>query len=143
VTSELKEVSYGVEASESKLQVDCSNVDGKLVHEGISEQALRKLSGDAGKYLNVIVNKAVITVSAYPNDSQRQATKHAGKIAGLEVLRIMNEPTAASLAYGLEEKTNETIMVFEAGDGVCEALSTDGDIHLGGDTIVDWVAEES
>jgi len=113
------------------------------------------LSGDAGKYLNVIVSKAVITVSAYLNDSQRQATKHAGKIAGLEVLRIMNGPTAASPTYGLEEKTNETIMVFdlgggtfdvlvlEAGDGVCEVLSTDGDIHLGGDTIVDWVAEES
>ena len=96
---------------------------------------LRKLSADAGKYLNAKVNKAVITVPAYFNDSQRQATKDAGKIAGLEVLRIVNEPTAASLPYGLDKKDNETIMVFdlgggtfdvsvlEVGDGVCEVLS--------------------
>jgi len=104
------------------------------------------------------VSKAVVTVPAYFNDSQRQATKDAGKIAGLEVLRIVNEPTAASLAYGLEKKHNETIMVFdlgggtfdvsilEVGDGVCEVLSTNGDTHLGGDDfdkkIVDWLADE-
>merc|ERR1739847_179812 len=105
------------------------------------------------------VKKAVITVPAYFNDSQRQATKDAGKIAGLEVLRIINEPTAASLAYGFDKKKNETILVFdlgggtfdvsilEVGDGVFEVLSTSGDTHLGGDDfdkrIVDWLAEAS
>jgi heat shock 70kDa protein 1/2/6/8 len=119
---------------------------------------LRKLTGDAAKFLNDSVDKAVITVPAYFNDSQRQATKDAGKIAGLEVLRIINEPTAASLAYGFERKSNETILVFdlgggtfdvsilEVGDGVFEVLSTSGDTHLGGDDfdkrIVDFLAED-
>ena len=114
--------------------------------------------GRSGKYLNAKVNKAVVTVPAYFNDSQRQATKDAGRIAGLEVLRIVNEPTAASLAYGLDKKHNETILVFdlgggtfdvsvlEVGDGVCEVLATHGDTHLGGDdfdkVIVDWLAED-
>ena len=105
------------------------------------------------------VTKAVITVPAYFNDSQRQATKDAGQIAGLEVLRIINEPTAAALAYGLDKKTNETILVFDlgggtfdvsvldVGDGVIEVKSTNGDTHLGGDDwderIVDWMAENS
>jgi len=157
VTSELTEVSYVVETAGSKLQIDCPNAGKKFAPEEISAQVLRKLSGDAGKYLNAKVNKAVITVPAYFNDSQRQATKDAGKIAGLEVLRIVNEPTAASLAYGLEKKNEETIMVFdlgggtfdvsvlEVGDGVCEVLSTNGDTHLGGDdfdkVVVDWLAE--
>src|SRR4029453_15285240 len=104
------------------------------------------------------VNQAVITVPAYFNDSQRQATKDAGKIAGLEVLRIINEPTAAALAYGLDKKSNETILVFdlgggtfdvsllEVGEGVVEVKATHGDTHLGGDdwdqAIVNWVAEE-
>merc|ERR1711971_1234718 len=154
---ELKEVSYTVESSGAKLQVNCPAAGKKLAPEEISAQVLRKLGNDAGKYLGAQVNKAVITVPAYFNDSQRQATKDAGKIAGLEVLRIVNEPTAASLAYGLEKKNNETIIVFdlgggtfdvsvlEVGDGVCEVLSTNGDTHLGGDDfdkkIVDWLAD--
>ena len=107
-----------------------------------SRQVLRKLVDDAAKFLGDTVTKAVITVPAYFNDSQRQATKDAGKIAGLEVLRIINEPTAASLAYGFDKKANETILVFdlgggtfdvsvlEVGDGVFEVLSTSGDTHL-------------
>merc|ERR1719359_1437314 len=158
VESELKEVSYTVLSSGSKLQIDCPQAGKKFAPEEISAQVLRKLSEDAGKYLSAKVNKAVITVPAYFNDSQRQATKDAGKIAGLEVLRIVNEPTAASLAYGLEKKNEETILVFdlgggtfdvsvlEVGDGVCEVLATNGDTHLGGDDfdkkIVDWLADE-
>ena len=126
--------------------------------EEISALVLRKLADDAAKYLGEKVNDAVITVPAYFNDAQRQATKDAGKIAGLNVLRIINEPTAAALAYGLDKKKNETIMVFDlgggtfdvsildVGDGVFEVRSTSGDTHLGGDDfdkrIVDWVAEE-
>ena len=126
--------------------------------EEISAQVLRKLCDDAGKFLGDTVNKAVITVPAYFNDSQRQATKDAGRIAGLDVLRIINEPTAASLAYGFERKSNETILVFdlgggtfdvsvlEVGDGVFEVLSTSGDTHLGGDDfdkrIVEFLAAE-
>jgi len=158
VSNELTEVAYIVEVSGQKLVIDCKNAGKKFAPEEISAQVLRKLSADAGKYLNAKITKAVITVPAYFNDSQRQATKDAGKIAGLEVLRIVNEPTAASLAYGLEKKNNETIMVFdlgggtfdvsvlEVGDGVCEVLSTNGDTHLGGDdfdkVIVDWLAAE-
>ncbi|KAF2320080.1 hypothetical protein GH714_023117 [Hevea brasiliensis] len=119
---------------------------------------LRKLVDDASKFLNDKVTKAVVTVPAYFNDSQRTATKDAGRIAGLDVLRIINEPTAASLAYGFEKKNNETILVFdlgggtfdvsvlEVGDGVFEVLSTSGDTHLGGDDfdkrIVDWLASD-
>ncbi len=124
----------------------------------ISAMVLAKLKGDAEAYLGESVSKAVITVPAYFNDSQRQATKDAGKIAGLEVLRIINEPTAAALAYGLDKKENETILVFdlgggtfdvsvlEVGDGVVQVKSTNGDTHLGGDDwdekIVNWVADE-
>jgi molecular chaperone DnaK len=124
----------------------------------ISAMVLAKLKADAEAYLGEPVNKAVITVPAYFNDSQRQATKDAGKIAGLEVLRIINEPTAAALAYGLDKKENETILVFdlgggtfdvsilEVGDGVVEVKSTNGDTHLGGDDwderVVNWVADE-
>ncbi|KAA0038168.1 stromal 70 kDa heat shock-related protein [Cucumis melo var. makuwa] len=123
----------------------------------VLNSVLRKLVDDASKFLNDQVGKAVVTVPAYFNDSQRTATKDAGRIAGLEVLRIINEPTAASLAYGFDKKTNETILVFdlgggtfdvsvlEVGDGVFEVLSTSGDTHLGGDDfdkrIVDWLAE--
>ena len=126
--------------------------------EEISAQVLRKLADDAAKYLGEKVTDAVITVPAYFNDAQRQATKDAGKIAGLNVLRIINEPTAAALAYGLDKKKNETIMVFDlgggtfdvsildVGDGVFEVRSTSGDTHLGGDDfdkrLVDWMAEE-
>lgn len=124
----------------------------------ISAMILAKLKTDAESYLGESVTKAVITVPAYFNDSQRQATKDAGKIAGLEVMRIINEPTAAALAYGLDKKENETILVFdlgggtfdvsllEVGDGVVEVKSTNGDTHLGGDDwdqrIVKWVADE-
>ena len=124
----------------------------------ISAMILGKLKADAEAYLGEAVTQAVITVPAYFNDSQRQATKDAGKIAGLEVMRIINEPTAAALAYGLDKKENETILVFdlgggtfdvsvlEVGDGVIEVKSTNGDTHLGGDdwdqAIVNWVADE-
>lgn len=134
-------------------------VDEKLLAaEEISAMILGKLVEDASNYLGEKVVDAVITVPAYFNDAQRQATKDAGKIAGLNVLRIINEPTAAALAYGLEKKNNETILVFdlgggtfdvsilEVGDGVFEVKSTNGDTHLGGDNfdkaIVDWLAEE-
>lgn len=126
--------------------------------EEISAMIIKKLVDDASKYLGEKVTDAVITIPAYFNDAQRQATKDAGKIAGINVLRIINEPTAASLAYGLEKKTNETILIFdlgggtfdvsilEVGDGVFEVKSTNGDTHLGGDNfdkaIVDWLAEE-
>ena len=126
--------------------------------EEISAMILRKLKEDAEKYLGEKVTSAVITVPAYFNDSQRQSTKNAGTIAGLEVLRIINEPTAAALAYGLDKKENETILVFdlgggtfdvsvlEVGDGVFEVKSTSGDTHLGGDDfdhcVVNWIADE-
>ncbi|MGV8075484.1 MAG: molecular chaperone DnaK [Syntrophobacteraceae bacterium] len=134
-------------------------IRGKMVApEEVSAQVLRKLVDEASKYLGEKVTEAVITVPAYFNDAQRQATKNAGEIAGLKVLRIINEPTAAALAYGLEKKTNETILVFDlgggtfdvsvldVGDGVCEVRSTSGDTHLGGDDfdkrVVDWLANE-
>ena len=156
VNEESKEVSYGVEKSGSSVKLKCPILDKQFSPEEVSAQVLRKLSEDAGKYLGSNVTQAVITVPAYFNDSQRQATKDAGKIAGLEVLRIINEPTAAALAYGLDKKSNERILVFdlgggtfdvsvlEVGDGVFEVLSTSGDTHLGGDdfdkVIVDHLA---
>ena len=145
VNEESKEVSYGVEKAGSNVKVKCPVLDKQFAPEEVSAQVLRKLAEDAGKYLGETVSQAVITVPAYFNDSQRQATKDAGKIAGLEVLRIINEPTAAALAYGLDKKSNERILVFdlgggtfdvsvlEVGDGVFEVLSTAGDTHLGGD----------
>src|SRR6201991_4974844 len=134
-------------------------IDGKLyAPEEISAQILRKLAGDAAKYLGEKVTEAVITVPAYFNDAQRQATKDAGRIAGLEVLRIINEPTAAALAYGLDKKGSETVMVYDlgggtfdvslldVGDGVVEVRASNGDGHLGGDDfdkrIVDHLADE-
>jgi molecular chaperone DnaK len=126
--------------------------------EEISALVLRKLAEDAGKFLGERVTEAVITVPAYFNDAQRQATKDAGRIAGLEVLRIINEPTAAALAYGLDKKGSETVLVFDlgggtfdvsvldVGDGVVEVRATSGDGHLGGDDfdkrVVDWLAAE-
>jgi molecular chaperone DnaK len=156
VNEESKEVSYGVEKAGANVKVRCPVLNKQFAPEEISAEVLRKLADDAGKYLGETVTQAVITVPAYFNDSQRQATKDAGKIAGLEVLRIINEPTAAALAYGLDKKSNERILVFdlgggtfdvsvlEVGDGVFEVLSTSGDTHLGGDdfdkVIVDYLA---
>ena len=159
VTNETKEVAYKVlRDGNGNVKLDCPAQSKQFAPEEISAQVLRKLVDDASKYLGESVTQAVITVPAYFNDSQRQATKDAGKIAGVEVLRIINEPTAASLAYGLDKKSNETILVFdlgggtfdvsilEVGDGVFEVLSTSGDTHLGGDDfdkkIVDYLAEE-
>ena len=157
VNEESKEVSYGIEKAGSNVKVKCPVLEKQFAPEEVSAQVLRKLAEDAGKYLGETVTQAVVTVPAYFNDSQRQATKDAGKIAGLEVLRIINEPTAAALAYGLDKKSNERILVFdlgggtfdvsvlEVGDGVFEVLSTAGDTHLGGDdfdkVIVDHLAE--
>src|SRR6202158_4338392 len=135
------------------------NVRGKLyAPEEISAQVLRKLVEDASKFLGERVKEAVITVPAYFNDAQRNATKDAGRIAGLEVLRIINEPTAAALAYGLDKKGHETVLVFdlgggtfdisvlESGEGVFEVKATNGDTHLGGDDwdnkIMDWIISE-
>tara|TARA_B100000780_G_scaffold256728_1_gene206117 strand:+ start:13836 stop:15701 length:1866 start_codon:yes stop_codon:yes gene_type:complete len=158
VTEELRQVSYKVIQTEDIIKLDCPALSKQFAAEEISAQVLRKLAEDATKYLGETVQQAVITVPAYFNDSQRQATKDAGRIAGLEVLRIINEPTAASLSYGLDKKENETILVFdlgggtfdvsilEVGDGVFEVLSTSGDTHLGGDDfdekIVQWLVGE-
>ena len=157
VTEEMKLVPYKVTTGPGntvKFQVD----DKGYAPEEISAQVLRKMVDDAAKYLGEKITDAVITVPAYFNDAQRQATKDAGKIAGLNVLRIINEPTAAALAYGLDKKKNETILVFdlgggtfdvsilEVGEGVFEVKSTSGDTHLGGDdfdkVLVDWMADE-
>jgi heat shock 70kDa protein 1/2/6/8 len=159
VQDESKQVPYKVVAdSNGNVKIVCSNASKEFAPEEISAIVLRKLTDDAAKFLGDSVTKAVITVPAYFNDSQRQATKDAGKIGGIDVLRIINEPTAASLAYGLDKKSNETILVFdlgggtfdvsilEVGDGVFEVLSTSGDTHLGGDDfdkrIVDWLADD-
>nr|GMD06999.1 stromal 70 kDa heat shock-related protein, chloroplastic [Ipomoea batatas] len=134
VDEESKQVSYNVVRDENgNVKLECPAIGKQFAAEEISAQVLRKLVDDASKFLNDKVTKAVVTVPAYFNDSQRTATKDAGRIAGLEVLRIINEPTAASLAYGFEKKNNETIAVLEVGDGVFEVLSTSGDTHLGGD----------
>ena len=157
VESEIKNVPYKVVAGPNDA-VRFEIMGKQHAPEEISALVLRKLADDAAKYLGEKVNDAVITVPAYFNDAQRQATKDAGKIAGLNVLRIINEPTAAALAYGLDKKKNETILVFDlgggtfdvsildVGDGVFEVHSTSGDTHLGGDDfdkrLVDWIAEE-
>ena len=158
VNEELRQVSYKVLQTEDIIKLDCPALSKQFAAEELSAQILRKLADDASKYLGETVKQAVITVPAYFNDSQRQATKDAGKIAGLEVLRIINEPTAASLSYGLDKKDNETILVFdlgggtfdvsvlEVGDGVFEVLATSGDTQLGGDDfdekIVQWLIKE-
>jgi molecular chaperone DnaK len=156
ITNEATEVAYKVVNEGNNVRIDSNGK--KYAPEEISAQVLRKLVDDASKYLGETVTQAVVTVPAYFNDSQRQATIDAGKIAGIEVLRIINEPTAASLAYGLDKKSSETILVFdlgggtfdvsllEVGDGVFEVLSTSGDTHLGGDDfdkkIVDFMADD-
>ena len=157
VTDETKDVPYTVESVGTKVKIRSPLMKKSFSPEEISASVLRKLADDASKYLGETVTQAVVTVPAYFNDSQRQATKDAGKIAGLEVLRIINEPTAAALAYGLEKKDSEKILVFdlgggtfdvsilEVGDGVFEVISTCGDAHLGGDNfdkvLVDHMAE--
>lgn len=159
ITHEASEVSYKViRDNNGNVKLDCPALKKQFAPEEIAAQVLQKLTDDASKYLGERITQAVITVPAYFNDSQRQATKDAGKIAGLEVLRIINEPTAAALAYGLNKKGNETILVFdlgggtfdvsilEVGEGVFEVKSTSGDTHLGGDDfdkkIVDRIADE-
>src|SRR5262252_6754378 len=157
VNEEMKMVPYKVTRS--------SNADARVDINGkeysppeISAMILQKLKTAAEDYLGQKVEKAVITVPAYFNDAQRQATKDAGRIAGLEVLRIINEPTAAALAYGLDKKKDETIAVYdfgggtfdisilEVGEGVVEVKATNGDTHLGGDNIdqriIDWIIDE-
>merc|ERR1711971_1084156 len=143
--------------SNDNIKIKCPALGNEFSPEEVSAQVLRKLINDASKYLKQDVKQAVITVPAYFNDSQRQATMDAGKIAGVEVLRILNEPTAASLAYGLDKKQNETILVFdlgggtfdvsilEVGDGIFEVLATAGDTKLGGDdfdeVLVNWLVK--
>lgn len=156
---EANRLSYHIVAGPNNdVRVKIPATDREYTPQEISAMILGKLKADAEAYLGEPVTKAVITVPAYFNDSQRQATKDAGKIAGLEVLRIINEPTAASLAYGLDKQETETILVFdlgggtfdvsilEVGDGVIEVRATNGDTHLGGDdwdqVIIDWIAEE-
>ncbi len=159
ISEESKELPYKViKDNNGNIKIKCSSLNKDFSPEEISAQVLRKLIADAKEYLGQDVTKAVITVPAYFNDSQRQATIDAGKIAGVEVLRIINEPTAASLAYGLDKKQNETILVFdlgggtfdvsilEVGDGIFEVLSTAGDTNLGGDdfdkALVRWLVED-
>src|SRR5262252_7291123 len=159
VESERKIVPYKVKpGKDDRVVVEVPGIGKEYTPEEISAMVLQKLKADAEAYLGEKVTDAVITVPAYFNDSQRQATKNAGQIAGLNVLRIINEPTAASLAYGLDKKENETILVFDlgggtydvsildVGDGVFEVKATNGDTHLGGDDydrrIVDWLADE-
>jgi molecular chaperone DnaK len=159
VSEESKELPYKViKDNNGNIKIKCSSLNKDFSPEEISAQVIRKLIADAKEYLGQDVTKAVITVPAYFNDSQRQATVDAGKIAGIEVLRIINEPTAASLAYGLDKKQNETILVFdlgggtfdvsvlEVGDGIFEVLSTAGDTNLGGDdfdkALVRWLVED-
>ena len=143
---ESKEVSYElIGDNKDNVKIICSNMDKQFSPEEISSQILRKLSNDVSLYMGQTISEAVITVPAYFNDAQRQATRDAGRIAGLDVKRIINEPTAASLAYGLEKKNNELVIIFdlgggtfdvsllEVGDGVFEVLATSGDTKLGGD----------
>ncbi len=154
-----KQVPYTIRKDEEgNIKIKCPKQNREYSPEEISAMILQKLADEASRYLGEPVTGAVITVPAYFNDAQRQATKNAGKIAGLEVLRILNEPTAASLAYGLDKRQSETILAFdlgggtfdvsvlEVGDGVFQVKSTSGDTQLGGvdfdRKIVDWLAEE-
>jgi molecular chaperone DnaK len=160
LSPESKRVAYTIRRDEAtgNVKIRCPRLQKEFAPEEISAMVLRKLADEASRYLGQPVTGAVITVPAYFNDSQRQATRDAGRIAGLEVLRILNEPTAASLAYGLDRQESETILVFdlgggtfdvsilEVGDGVFEVKSTSGDTQLGGNDfdrkIVDWLAEK-
>ena len=154
-----KRVPYTIRKDEiGNIKVACPRLNKEFSPEEISAMVLKKLADDASRYLGEPVTGAVITVPAYFNDSQRQATRDAGRIAGLDVLRILNEPTAAALAYGLDRGDMETILVFdlgggtfdvsilEVGDGVFEVMATSGDTQLGGNDfdrkVVDWLAEQ-
>ena len=157
VTSEIKNVPYKVQQAKGG-GAEVLGGDRAYTPPEISAMILQKMRQTAEDYLGEKVSEAVITVPAYFNDAQRQATKDAGRIAGLDVKRIINEPTAAALAYGLDKKKDEKIAVFdlgggtfdisilELGDGVFEVKATNGDTHLGGDDfdkrIIDWLAEE-
>jgi molecular chaperone DnaK len=158
VSEEMKMVPYRVVADGERVAVGIDGQSKPFTPPEISAMVLQKLKQAAEDYLGQPVTKAVITVPAYFNDSQRQATKDAGKIAGLDVMRIVNEPTAAALAYGLDKKKNETIAVYdfgggtfdisilEVGEGVVEVKATNGDTHLGGDNldqrVIDWIVNE-
>eukprot|EP01035_Chromulina_nebulosa_P024494 gene24494-31896_t len=145
IKEEIGRISYKVYEENGKVKIACPSASKNLSPEEISSIVLQKLVADASRYLKEEVSQAVITVPAYFNDSQRLATKDAGRIAGIDVLRILNEPTAAALAYGLEKKRNEVVLIFDLGGGtfdvsilevgeeVFEVLSTSGDTHLGGD----------
>lgn len=158
IENETKKLSYKVSKDESgKIRIDCPILNKSFSPEEISAQVLKSLIEDASTFFRKPIKEAVITVPAYFNDSQRLATKDAGTIAGLNVLRILNEPTAAALAYGLDKKKNETVLIFDLGGGtfdvsllevgqeVFEVLSTSGDTHLGGDdfdnVIVDYIVQ--
>jgi len=159
VATEREMVSFKVtKGGRGDVRINVPQTSKDYAPQEISAMVLQKLKADAEAYLGEPVTQAVITVPAYFNDSQRQATKDAGKIAGLDVLRIINEPTAAALAYGLDKQKDETILVFdlgggtfdvsvlEVGDGVVEVKATNGDTHLGGDdydaAIVEWIVDE-
>jgi molecular chaperone DnaK len=156
---ESKKVPYTIRKDDNgNIKIKCPRLEREFAPEEISAMVLKKLADEASRYLGEPVTAAVITVPAYFNDSQRQATRDAGRIAGLEVKRIINEPTAASLAYGLDRRDNQTILVFDlgggtfdvsildVGDGVFEVKATSGDTQLGGNDfdrkIVDWLAEQ-
>jgi molecular chaperone DnaK len=159
ISPEARRVPYTIRKDEfGAIKIKCPRLERDFAPEEISSMVLRKLAEEATRYLGEPVTGAVITVPAYFNDSQRQATRDAGRIAGLEVLRILNEPTAASLAYGLDRRDQQTILVFDlgggtfdvsvldVGDGVFEVRATSGDTQLGGNDfdrrIVDWLAEQ-
>jgi chaperone protein DnaK len=158
IQDEVGRISYKVRKDEKgNIKINCPILNKDFTPEEISASVLKKLVNDANRFLKDTITQAIVTVPAYFNDSQRLATKDAGTIAGLEVLRILNEPTAAALAYGLEKKTNEVVLIFdlgggtfdvsvlEVGDEVFEVLSTSGDTHLGGDdfdqVIVNYIIE--
>lgn len=158
IKSEISRMSYKIIDDNGKIKIHCPSLKKDFSPEEISASVLKKLVNDASRYLKENITQAIVTVPAYFNDSQRLATKDAGTIAGLDVLRILNEPTAAALAYGLDKKKNEVVLIFdlgggtfdvsvlEVGDEVFEVLSTSGDTHLGGDdfdqAIVNYVIQE-